>query len=214
MFQSTRWSIKETQTFKDDFSAPTVVTSPVAKNPKVPEENQFLKEIGVVNLFQFSSSLQRMSVITKNPSSSYLRLFCKGSPEMIVSLSKQETVPEDVFEKLEEYTKKGYRVLALSTKVIEVDEGSAGALTREEAECDLSFLGLIVLENRLKPESSGVVEILKDADVKVVMVTGDNKQTALSVARECGIVALNTSVVNVTVDSNPRVVNYSFDEVS
>ena len=43
---------------------------------------------------------------------------------------------------------------------------------REEVEVDLTFLGLIVLENRLKPETTGVMKILKKAAIRTIMVTG------------------------------------------
>jgi len=44
---------------------------------------------------------------------------------------------------------------------------------REEVETDLTFLGLIVLENRLKPETKGVIQVLKNADIRSIMVTGN-----------------------------------------
>jgi cation-transporting P-type ATPase 13A2 len=56
-------------------------------------------------------------------------------------------------------------------------------LKREDAECDLEFLGLLIMENKLKPESNGILETLKSSDVRAVMATGDNVLTAISVAR-------------------------------
>jgi len=44
--------------------------------------------------------------------------------------------------------------------------------TREQLECDLIFVGLLVLENRLKPETLPVIRTLKDAAIRTVMVTG------------------------------------------
>lgn len=43
---------------------------------------------------------------------------------------------------------------------------------RNEIEKDLKFCGLVVLENRLKPQTIGVIETLKIAKMKIVMVTG------------------------------------------
>lgn len=48
-------------------------------------------EIGIIIQHQFSSTLQRMSVITRTLNSDQFEIFCKGSPEMIMSLSKPET---------------------------------------------------------------------------------------------------------------------------
>ena len=44
--------------------------------------------------------------------------------------------------------------------------------TREQLECDLIFLGLLILENRLKPETLPVIRTLKEAAIRTVMVTG------------------------------------------
>lgn len=43
---------------------------------------------------------------------------------------------------------------------------------REEVETDLIFLGLIVLENRLKPATTAEMGVLKKADIRTIMVTG------------------------------------------
>lgn len=48
-------------------------------------------EIGIVRQFPFTSSLQRMSVITRTLGATHYDLYCKGSPEMILSLSKAES---------------------------------------------------------------------------------------------------------------------------
>jgi hypothetical protein len=45
-------------------------------------------------------------------------------------------------------------------------------MRREDVEHDLEFLGMIVLENRLKPETEPVIGVLKGACVKMVMITG------------------------------------------
>lgn len=59
---------------------------------------------------------------------------------------------------------------------------------REHLENNLEFLGLIILENRLKPETCPVISNLKAANIRTVMCTGDNILTALSVARDCEII--------------------------
>ncbi|VDK62717.1 unnamed protein product [Cylicostephanus goldi] len=47
------------------------------------------------------------------------------------------------------------------------------------------------MENRIKPVTLGVINQLNRARIRTVMVTGDNLLTAMSVARECGIVRPN-----------------------
>ena len=61
-------------------------------------------------------------------------------------------------------------------------------MTRSEVESDLEFVGFIIFENKLKPTTSDVLKELLDSNIGAVMVTGDNILTAISVARECGLV--------------------------
>jgi cation-transporting ATPase 13A3/4/5 len=60
-------------------------------------------------------------------------------------------------------------------------------MPRSEVESDLDFVGFIVFENKLKPTTAAVIEELLESNIGAVMVTGDNILTAISVARECGL---------------------------
>lgn len=62
---------------------------------------------------------------------------------------------------------------------------------------DLEFLGLIIMENRLKPETHDVIVHLKEANIRTIMCTGDNILTALSVAHECEIIDSKSHVVRI-----------------
>ncbi|XP_012263211.2 polyamine-transporting ATPase 13A3 isoform X1 [Athalia rosae] len=155
-------------------------------------------EIGIVREFPFSSSLQRMSVITRTLGANHFDFYCKGSPEMILSLSKPESIPSDFASVLQEYTSEGYRVIALAHKSLNrLSYAKVQRISRESVETDLNFLALVILENRLKPGTSPVIANLNEACIKTVMVTGDNMLTALSVARDCGIVKHHVTVIAV-----------------
>ena len=65
--------------------------------------------------FDFTSKLQRMSVIIRNFLDFSFRAYVKGSPEKIRELCRPETLPRNFDEILEIYTEYGYRVLALAT---------------------------------------------------------------------------------------------------
>ena len=61
-------------------------------------------------------------------------------------------------------------------------------MKRSEAESQLDFIGLIIFENKLKPSTQGVLEVLAEARIRKLMCTGDNILTAISVARECSLI--------------------------
>ena len=48
--------------------------------------------------------------------------------------------------------------------------------SRDKVETDLTFLGLLILENTLKPETTPVIHQLREADIRTVMVTGRRAQ--------------------------------------
>ncbi|XP_033335964.2 polyamine-transporting ATPase anne boleyn isoform X1 [Megalopta genalis] len=156
-------------------------------------------EIGIVRQFPFTSTLQRMSVISRTLGANHYDLYCKGSPEMILSLSKAESIPADFGAILQDYTSEGYRVIALAHKSLNrLPYAKVQRLSREAAESDLTFLAFVIMENRLKPETSPVISALNAACIKTVMVTGDNMLTALSVARDCDIVKPGVPVIAVS----------------
>lgn len=64
----------------------------------------------------------------------------------------------------------------------------AQKMKREQVESDLEFVGFIIFENKLKPTTAPVIRELLDSNIGTVMVTGDNILTAISVARECGMI--------------------------
>lgn len=59
---------------------------------------------------------------------------------------------------------------------------------REQAESGLRFLGLIIFENKIKPGTAPAIQALRSAHLACRMITGDNPLTAVSVARECGLI--------------------------
>lgn len=202
MFESTKWILKESNCMdvnKYDAIAPVVVKLP--ENNFTENINEEISEIGIIQQYQFLSSLQRMSVIVRVLGSNNFRAYTKGSPEMIISLSKTETVPNDIFFVLERYTRQGYRVIAMGCRTISENSTEVLKLSREVIERDLEFLGLIVLENRVKQPTASVIMELREANIRVVMITGDNIQTAISVAKECGILSIEEHIVDVVVAS-------------
>ena len=80
-------------------------------------------------------------------------------------------------------------MIALATKELKgFDSSKLLNVKREDIENNLVFLGFLIMENKLKPESTEVLQDLKKCEVKCIMATGDNILTAVSVARQCSII--------------------------
>lgn len=169
MFAATEWILEEpdvNDTTKYDLLAPTVVKPPTDSADK---------EVGILRQFPFSSSLQRMSVIARQVRGTQFELYAKGAPEMIQSLCDPRSLPADFSARLQEYTEKGYRVLGLAYRPLaSMNYSKVQRAAREDLEKNLTFVGLLVMGNMLKPETTHVIETLLMANIRSVMVTGDN----------------------------------------
>ena len=108
---------------------------------------------------------------------------------MIGTLCLSQSMPPNFKEILETYTKEGYRVIALAQKIMPdgFNYRKLQTISRDQVESELSFLGLLILENKLKIATTKIIETLRDCEIRTVMATGDNVLTAISVARQCGI---------------------------
>lgn len=200
MFKSTKWVLDEPgrDTSKFDTIMPTVVRPVTRETFTVSEDIAASNyEVGIVRQFTFSSSLQRMSVITRNLMNPHMEVYCKGAPEKIVSLCNPETVPEEFHEVLHQYTIQGFRVIALAWRPLDqkITWHQVQRLSRDKVECGLHFLGLIIMENKLKRQTRPVIRTLRAANIRSVMVTGDMAKTAISVARNCGMVGAKDQVI-------------------
>ncbi|ELA47791.2 HAD ATPase, P-type, family IC [Vavraia culicis subsp. floridensis] len=65
----------------------------------------------------------------------------------------------------------------------------------QQNEQSLTFLGFIIFANKLKPATIPVIHNLKLADITCLMATGDNILTAISVAKECGMIEQDTPII-------------------
>lgn len=70
-------------------------------------------------------------------------------------------------------------------------------MSRDEVEANPELIGLLVLRNQLKKETLPAIRILHEARIKTVMVTGDNLQTAITVAKDCEMIDRIQRVIQV-----------------
>ncbi|XP_044146312.1 probable cation-transporting ATPase 13A4 [Bufo gargarizans] len=190
MFEATHWEVVQSATENNEISSSSLIVKPGKGTSVGPSEG-----ITIVHQFPFSSSLQRMSVITQEVGQEKHVVFMKGAPEMVIKFCKEESVPKGFSQELQYYTMKGFRVIGLAYKTLDQKIAADGNFIREDIESDLEFLGLLILENRLKPETKPVLQELSAANIRTVMITGDNLQTAITVARTSGLIPANSNVI-------------------
>ncbi|XP_059842890.1 probable cation-transporting ATPase 13A4 [Hypanus sabinus] len=192
MFETTGWEIQENSALKQQTeNAHSFIVKPGPTASEVSKAG-----IIVLKQYPFSSALQRMSVVTQVIGKEKLTVYLKGAPEMVVRLCKPQTVPRSFSRELQRYTKQGFRVIGFAFKSIWNSRNIRVAnLKREDVESDMVFLGLLMLENKLKPQTAPVLSELSKARIRTIMITGDNLQTAVTVAKNSGMIPLTHKII-------------------
>ncbi|XP_034846625.1 probable cation-transporting ATPase 13A5 [Mirounga leonina] len=193
MFEGTAWIMEDCNAdyYKFGMSDSNIIIKPGPKASWSPVE-----AIAILRQFPFSSSLQRMSVVAQMAGEDHFHVYMKGAPEMLAKFCKSETVPKDFPQKLKNYTAQGFRVIALAHKDLKMEKLSeVQKLAREKAESEMTFLGLLIMENRLKKETKPVLKELREARIRTVMITGDNLQTAITVAKNSEMIPRGSQVI-------------------
>ncbi len=94
MFESTGWLLDEDSQTNED----VILANVYPPASKIKFSSQILRR------FEFSSKLQRMSCICRNICDGKYRAFVKGSPEMLSTLCKKESLPSNFNQVLDKYT--------------------------------------------------------------------------------------------------------------
>jgi Ca2+-transporting ATPase len=153
-----------------------------------------------VGAFAFDSDLKRMSTLHREKQGESLVLV-KGAPEEILALCGDEwTGPEaqalrrdEALVAASQAAADGQRVLAFAFARRAAPPES---LSRDQAERDLTFLGLAALLDPPRPEAARSVALCKSAGIRPVMITGDHPETAQAIALRLGIADDSVPVVS------------------
>lgn len=159
------------------------------------EKSALLKQYPLTASLPFDSDRKLMSTIHENKTAhedqNTYTLFIKGAPERIIAkcTTSQHAFDEHFFDtqkllnKVDEYSAKGYRVLALAMRKLP-ELGELNDVERLESE--LTFLGLVAITDPIRPEVPLAVKECIGAGITPVMITGDHKGTAIAIASELG----------------------------
>lgn len=150
-------------------------------------------EYKVTDKVSFDSKNKYMISVVKGANN--LRLI-KGAPEVIINAcntyydvngdKKIFKNKDEMFKKVDDYTKNGIRVLALAI--------SDDVLNLRSFR-NVSFLGLVMIKDEVRKEAISGLEMVKAAGIQTVMVTGDNKNTASALAFELGLLSNDDDII-------------------
>lgn len=153
------------------------------------DKNTLEKKYPRVYEIAFDSDRKCMTTQHISPHSKELLSFTKGSPSVLIGRcshiylnGQRETFSQNqkksIMEACAQMSSKALRVLALGMKQSD---------SKEQLESDLTFLGLIGMQDPLRPESSATVDTFCEAGVRTVMITGDQKDTAFAIGKSLGL---------------------------
>ncbi|MBU1017581.1 cation-transporting P-type ATPase [Patescibacteria group bacterium] len=141
----------------------------------------------------FSSARKMMTTIHKSEGS--YSVYSKGAPEEILERCSHQllngkyhkldkSAKEKILKQNHRFATTGLRVLALAAKAYDSKK-----IPAKNIEKDLTFLGLVAMRDPARPEVKEALQTCRQAGIKVIMVTGDNEHTAISIAKQIGFVS-------------------------
>lgn len=148
-------------------------------------ENKQLAEI------PFDSERKRMSILRQ--SSEGTILYSKGAPDVILQqatkilINGHEVTLDDqqkhnILRANDKLAQQALRVLGLAYRNL-----SNTQQIDASTEKDLIFVGLVAMIDPPRPEAQEAIKLCKKAGIKIVMITGDHKETALAIAKELNL---------------------------
>jgi magnesium-transporting ATPase (P-type) len=146
-----------------------------------------------VHEIPFDARRKRMTTIHREVNCEVA--YVKGAPREVLLLCSQILIHNQVLPLTDElrseimaandaYASQALRVLALARRSLPM---RSGAYTAENVERELVFLGLMAMMDPPRPQVEKAILICRQANIRIVMITGDYGLTALSLARRLGM---------------------------
>lgn len=167
------------------------------------DRNTLLKQFEIVNEFPFDSSRKMMSIVVKDQSGKQF-IVTKGAPDVLIGVcesvlwdNRTQYFTNDsrltVQNTINELASQALRTIAVGYK--QIPENTV-VLHENEAEKDLTLIGLQGMIDPPRPEVKQAVKECRDAGIKTVMITGDHVITAKAIAKQLGIISQNSKVID------------------
>ncbi|SZF03195.1 unnamed protein product [Blumeria hordei] len=160
------------------------------------------KELPRAATYEFSRDRKSMSVLTGSEHNQ--RLLVKGAPESIIDrctstvvgtngkiVPMSKSVNEVLLKEVIDCGNRGLRVIALAS-VQDIKEKAllkTAKTTKEYArlEQNMTLIGLVAMLDPPRPEVAKSIEKCKLAGIRVIVITGDNRNTAEAICRQIGV---------------------------
>jgi P-type Ca2+ transporter type 2C len=167
------------------------------------ERNQLSTQFEIVHEFPFDSARKMMSVVVKDASGKQF-IVTKGAPDVLIGVCESvlwdnrtqyltPSTKQEVQATINELASKALRTIAVAFKQI---SPNAVILHENEAEKELTLIGLQGMIDPPRPEVKQAVKECKEAGIKTVMITGDHVITAKAIAKQLGIITNNSKVID------------------
>jgi Ca2+ transporting ATPase len=163
--------------------------------------------------FLFDSARKRMSTVLelkdsdKNENGYPRRLHVKGASEIVLETcthyldvqgnkqSLDDQMKQQLNQIIQGYAKQALRTIGFAYKDLREGEGGHDHDSKKEGskiydieEGDLTLICIAGIKDIIRDEVPQAVVQCNEAGVRVRMVTGDNKTTAIAIAKDCGII--------------------------
>ncbi|APA06416.1 hypothetical protein SS1G_12923 [Sclerotinia sclerotiorum 1980 UF-70] len=160
------------------------------------------KRTPLLATYEFSRDRKSMSVLVNNGQQQ--KLLVKGAPEMIINRCTHTLVGSNgkrvpltqsleklILKEVVEYGNRGLRVIALAS----VENVGSNPLLKSakttaeytQLEQNLTLLGLVTMLDPPRPEVAGSIRKCKEAGIRVIVITGDNRNTAEAICKQIGV---------------------------
>ena len=182
-------------------------TSPRSPTTSMDREEYVFTAVATLD---FTSTRARMSVVIKMPDGSY-RLFTKGADSAVYKRLDTDSSDEDSIQKktakhVETFAGSGSRTLCYAYRTLSPSEFASwektyqqavNALEDREALVELAFeeiehsmilLGCTGVEDQLQEWVPESIDFMIKAGLKVIVLTGDKKETAVTISKQSNLV--------------------------
>jgi P-type Ca2+ transporter type 2C len=136
-----------------------------------------------VREYPLTPALLAVTHVWRSPERESLVVATKGAPEAVFDLCHLSPAESEKWrERATKMAKDGLRVLGVARSRVPLD-----ASPERAHDIEFDMVGLVGLEDPLRPEIVDAVSLCKRAHIRVVMITGDHPETARAIARAAGI---------------------------